>query len=1508
MNNTYVRRHFLQAGIAVILCIILMIPSFQALAITKETNYTKNESLLPVTEASQSFTFTVQVPTIAFSDVIGGDGRTYQKISISDSSFLIDDAGGPQLSYLDRRVHIPDNAKDISVQVQTDDSPTIYPNILPYPCPKSVVKTTDNGEYIDEEFFVDETKYNQPDRTPGKQVEIVEDGYLRSVRNIKLLFYPVTYDPALKTIEVVHSLTVTVRWTEDKDIQNKRDTTNGFEQLMRQSILNYEPPVNTPQKTQSSERGGSVAYITGSQLRDTTTVGDYLVITHQDFFSSPVLADFVNYRATYGNLHVVVVQTNDIYAQFPNASGDDYSIKDFVQYTYENWQTAPQYLLIVGNITRVPSHQTSYYLSSSCSGVMDDEKWYVCVAGDDDWADMAMGRFSVENEAELQSNYNKIVYYEQHQLSDKPFFKKALVIQGGCQSGEKVYNTLFNAGFTTTYLHAYYGNTSQDIINATNSGQEIVSYTGHGAQYSWEIFSTSGLPQLTNTIFPIVLTTACSTADLDYESLGEQFVNIENKGAVAYYGATTNASISPAHIILAAMLDNAEFHLGKAIMYGEFMYRPQYDFMHKSYILLGDPALQSFGYPENSNNLPDLTVSSSGVNYDCFTQQLTVNVSNVGTGDAHNVLVNVDIIDENAGTNILLGSHVFDVVPAGGEIQSVTLSDITPPVNGDYSVVAIVDPENAIEESFELNNYNGRRMMISPTFIDATSSSGISGYSKLVVPCDINKDGYPDVYLTGRPTPTTYGFLYLNNGNGTFTDITTAADVQCANVSGAVFGDVDNDGNTDLYISSGTGDHLFHNQGDETFTDITGVSGVSDVSSDEAIFGDVDNDGDLDLLVMKHQPPRTILYMNNGDGTFTNETNAHGLNALNSGEYVNCPRFVDLDTDGDLDLLVDHHRRSSDSSSTLIMYKNDGSGFFTSTTLYSQGCEYLPWFQPILSVSDIDNDGDLDIIFEANHMVNTFLIQNDNHSFTVRKDPIFGRLIIQNNPLLFAEVDNNPGDDLLSVRGFPDRIPQAILLRNSKTGLFNNYEYLPINSPYSFLAPCALDIDRDGDNDIIYGNYFDCSVIKVLKNQINDQNWLDVQPSGRISNRDAIGTKVYIYSNQNELIGFQEITSQRPVPLHFGLNGTEGPYDIVIQWPASEITDVLQNVSPAQFITVTEGSTLSYFFVNISRGPYAAILGDQIQFRGRALGEEPYTWHWDFGDNSFSYSQNPYHTYIQAGVYTVTLTVTDALGMIANDTTTATITPVIADAHGPYTGSAGQSISFTGDATGGIRPYTWLWDFGDGNTSTGQNTTHIYSSPGTYPITLTATDTLGHRNSTRTTAVISLPPVHNLNKGTYYLTIQESIDDADPGDTIHVNTGTYYENIYIWQPLTLIGENKETTIIDGGAYSYETVGLYDCSDIVIHQFTIKNGSPGIMIYQVNHITISDCFITDATNFGIYIWDSTNITISRSTVTDIEGNGYGIWLFESPNNTISQNLITRCNYGICLLKSSSQNNI
>ncbi|MCX6665933.1 MAG: hypothetical protein NT038_07760, partial [Euryarchaeota archaeon] len=213
MNKTYVRKHFLQAGIAVMLCIILMIPSFQALAITKETVSEENVPLLPTKETSQSFTFTVQVPTIDISDVTV-DGCTYQKISFPGSSFVTEDIGGPQLPCLNKYVIIPYNAKDVTVQVQTDGPPSVYHDILMYPCPKSIEKTDDGGnKYLAEEFCFDETKYASQHSVPENQAEILEVGSFRSIRMVSLNVYPVSYIPSLRTVEVTNSMTITVGWS-----------------------------------------------------------------------------------------------------------------------------------------------------------------------------------------------------------------------------------------------------------------------------------------------------------------------------------------------------------------------------------------------------------------------------------------------------------------------------------------------------------------------------------------------------------------------------------------------------------------------------------------------------------------------------------------------------------------------------------------------------------------------------------------------------------------------------------------------------------------------------------------------------------------------------------------------------------------------------------------------------------------------------------------------------------------------------------------------------------------------------------------------------------------------------------------------------------------------------------------------------------------------------------------------------------------------------------------------
>jgi hypothetical protein len=81
--------------------------------------------------------------------------------------------------------------------------------------------------------------------------------------------------------------------------------------------------------------------------------------------------------------------------------------------------------------------------------------------------------------------------------------------------------------------------------------------------------------------------------------------------------------------------------------------------------------------------------------------------------------------------------------------------------------------------------------------------------------------------------------------------------------------------------------------------------------------------------------------------------------------------------------------------------------------------------------------------------------------------------------------------------------------------------------------------------------------------------------------------------------------------------------------------------------------------------------------------------------------------------------------------------PLIADAHGPYYGTEGETVSFTGSATGGAPPYSWHWDFGDGNTSDEQNPEHIYLTPGNFTVTLTVTDDSGNFSSDTTWADIS---------------------------------------------------------------------------------------------------------------------------------------------------------------------------
>jgi len=148
-----------------------------------------------------------------------------------------------------------------------------------------------------------------------------------------------------------------------------------------------------------------------------------------------------------------------------------------------------------------------------------------------------------------------------------------------------------------------------------------------------------------------------------------------------------------------------------------------------------------------------------------------------------------------------------------------------------------------------------------------------------------------------------------------------------------------------------------------------------------------------------------------------------------------------------------------------------------------------------------------------------------------------------------------------------------------------------------------------------------------------------------------------------------------------------------------------------------------------------------IQFAGSASnGVEPYTWNWDFGDGQTSTEQNPTHTYENPGNYTVTLNVTDDLD-VSNVTSTIihiqmeNTIPVTIDA--PATGFKNYPVSFSGTVQDGDPPYTWYWEFGDGQTSTEQNPSHTYTNPGQYTVYLSATDSQGRSGNANVNITIN---------------------------------------------------------------------------------------------------------------------------------------------------------------------------
>jgi len=491
---------------------------------------------------------------------------------------------------------------------------------------------------------------------------------------------------------------------------------------------------------------------------------------------------------------------------------------------------------------------------------------------------------------------------------------------------------------------------------------------------------------------------------------------------------------------------------------------------------------------------------------------------------------------------------------------------------------------------------------------------------------DYDNDGYMDLYLVNgstleelqgkAPAGDHHNYLFHNNRDGTFTEVTEKAHVAGKGWGfGCVAADFDNDGHTDLFVTNFGPNILYRNNGDGTFSDVTARAGVGggNIWHTGAAFGDYDNDGRLDLYVagyldfdlshpkvesceyegvrVKACGPRGFkgapdaLYRNNGDGTFTDVTAKAGVTdrKLYFGFAV---IFDDFDNDGRPDIFV------ANDSNPNYLYHNKGDGTFEDIAV-AAGVAYSPDGKEHsgmgAAVGDYDNDGLMDLFITTFANDNYALFHNDgNNFFTDMSYPSgVGEATI---PWLgwatfFLDYNNDGLKDLFCVNGhvYPKvdgRIRQSyrqplLLFENVGGGRFreaSDRAGLARLPRHSGRGGAYCDFDNDGNVDVIVSNIDDRPTL--LRNQGGSgNNWVELSLSGTVSNRSAVGAKVKIMAG--DLIQYDHVRaggsflSGNDLRLHFGLGRYKRIDALEIRWPSGK-TDRREGLEANRILQIRE--------------------------------------------------------------------------------------------------------------------------------------------------------------------------------------------------------------------------------------------------------------------------------------------------------------------------------------------------
>ncbi|GAB1858724.1 hypothetical protein MHTCC0001_35640 [Flavobacteriaceae bacterium MHTCC 0001] len=492
----------------------------------------------------------------------------------------------------------------------------------------------------------------------------------------------------------------------------------------------------------------------------------------------------------------------------------------------------------------------------------------------------------------------------------------------------------------------------------------------------------------------------------------------------------------------------------------------------------------------------------------------------------------------------------------------------------------------------------------SQEFQNVKIAAGFHNVSKNngVAVADYDADNDLDIFIVSLEPQedgiaSTQSRLYRNENNGRFTDVTIESGLANqfsleeskgiielfgldGHKFGAYWGDIDNDGFPDLFLTHLRKVQLYHNNGNGTFTDITNISGITvDFSCNitGATWVDYNNDGFLDIFLADWDGCNgNLLFKNLGNQSFQNVTDSSKINqGASLSSYTMLP--FDFNDDGFIDFYISNDFKESNS----LLINQSGETFIEAAESF--GVDSMLDDMGI-TVGDINNDGFFDL-FTTGIDENSMFLNNGNNTFN-EVSTQFGLFDTDWSwGCTFADFDLDGDEDLFVTNGFYITGTQRNfyyknLLKEGENGFEDISSQLNLDDLVISVEPLDFDYDNDGDLDLFITNSNQSSFF--YENNINNidepntKNWIQIYLEGTISNKNAIGAKVKITTENGSFYRYHSgvgFLSQSVKPIHFGLNNDNSINEIEVIWP-SGLVETYNDVMINNFIKLTEGEDL----------------------------------------------------------------------------------------------------------------------------------------------------------------------------------------------------------------------------------------------------------------------------------------------------------------------------------------------